>query len=111
MQAVAAPGRPVLSTHSDGVARVTQLAVSGLSAAERILSLGNVCCGCQNVCLLLLLPLLKSFCFRPMSQVKAARCLKRLLTGRLSSPVSSYPVFPGDETNYLRAQVGWAAPS
>jgi hypothetical protein len=39
-------------------------------------------------------------------QIKAARNLKRLLTGRLSSPVSSYPVFPGNETNYLRAQVG-----
>lgn len=44
-------------------------------------------------------------------QIKAARSLKRLLTGRLSSPVSSYPVFPGNEANYLRAQVrvwGWA---
>jgi radial spoke head protein 4A len=39
-------------------------------------------------------------------QIKAARNLKRLLTGRLSSPVSSYPVFPGNEANYLRAQVG-----
>lgn len=38
-------------------------------------------------------------------QIKAARSLKRLLTGRLSSPVSSYPVFPGNEANYLRAQV------
>lgn len=38
-------------------------------------------------------------------QVKAARGLKRLLTGKLSSLVSSYPVFPGTEANYLRAQV------
>lgn len=38
-------------------------------------------------------------------QIKAARGLKRLLTGRLISPVSSYPVFPGTEANYLRAQV------
>jgi radial spoke head protein 4A len=42
-------------------------------------------------------------------QIKAARSLKRLLTGRLSSPVSSYPVFPGNEANFLRAQVGAAA--
>jgi hypothetical protein len=35
--------------------------------------------------------------------------IKKLLTGRLSSQVSSYPVFPGTEANYLRAQVtgGW----
>lgn len=39
------------------------------------------------------------------AQIKAARNLKRLLTGRLSSAVSSYPVFPGTEANYLRAQI------
>eukprot|EP00775_Hariotina_reticulata_P011489 gene11489-11632_t len=39
------------------------------------------------------------------AQVKAARCLKRLLTGRLDSSVSSYPVFPGKEANFLRAQI------
>jgi hypothetical protein len=39
------------------------------------------------------------------AQVKAARCIKRLLTGRLSSAVSSYPRFPGTEASYLRAQV------
>jgi len=38
-------------------------------------------------------------------QVKAARRLKRLLTGRLESAVSSYPVFPGTEANFLRVQV------
>lgn len=45
----------------------------------------------------------------PALQIKVARSLKRLLTGRLSSPVSSYPVFPGNEANYLRAQVGLQA--
>ncbi len=39
-------------------------------------------------------------------QVKVARSIKKLLTGRLSSQVSAYPVFPGTEANYLRAQVG-----
>ena len=39
------------------------------------------------------------------AQIKAARHLKKLLTGRLTSQVSSYPVFPGTEANYLRAQV------
>jgi hypothetical protein len=38
-------------------------------------------------------------------QIKAARQIKKLLTGRLTSQVSSYPVFPGTEANYLRAQV------
>jgi radial spoke head protein 4A len=40
------------------------------------------------------------------AQIKAARRIKKLLTGRLTSLVSSYPVFPGTEANYLRAQVG-----
>jgi hypothetical protein len=40
----------------------------------------------------------------PTMQVKAARRLKRLLTGRLTSAVSSYPTFPGSEANYLRTQ-------
>ena len=40
------------------------------------------------------------------AQIKAARQIKKLLTGRLTSQVSSYPVFPGTEANYLRAQVG-----
>ncbi|KAF8066356.1 RSP4 [Scenedesmus sp. PABB004] len=39
------------------------------------------------------------------AQVKAARQLKRLLTGRLDARVSSYPVFPGREANFLRAQI------
>jgi hypothetical protein len=53
----------------------------------------------SNICLVYFLSL----------QIKAARSLKRLLTGRLSSPVSSYPVFPGNEANFLRAQVRPAA--
>lgn len=31
-------------------------------------------------------------------QIKAARQIKKLLTGRLESPVSTYPVFPGMHT-------------
>lgn len=38
-------------------------------------------------------------------QVKAARSIKKFLTGRLASQVSSYPVFPGTEAHYLRSQV------
>ena len=38
-------------------------------------------------------------------QIKAARRQKKMLTGRLGAQVSSYPVFPGTEANYLRAQV------
>ncbi len=39
-------------------------------------------------------------------QIKTSRHVKKLLTGRLSSQVSSYPMFPGTEANYLRALVG-----
>ncbi|KAK9852594.1 hypothetical protein WJX84_003139 [Apatococcus fuscideae] len=39
------------------------------------------------------------------SQIKVARQLKRFLTGRLDSEVSAYPVFPGREAEYLRAQI------
>eukprot|EP00877_Chromochloris_zofingiensis_P003995 jgi/Chrzof1/13597/Cz08g03200.t1 len=38
-------------------------------------------------------------------QVKAARSIKKFLTGRLASQVSSYPVFPGTEAHYLRSQI------
>lgn len=38
-------------------------------------------------------------------QIKAARRIKKFLTGRLTSPVSTFPVFPGTEANYLRAQI------
>lgn len=37
--------------------------------------------------------------------IMAARALKRLLTGRLSSAVSMYPPFPWDEAVFLRAQI------
>ena len=39
------------------------------------------------------------------SQVKASRRIKKLLTGRLTSHVSTYPAFPGNEANYLRALI------
>lgn len=38
-------------------------------------------------------------------QIKCARLLKKVLTGRLDSLVSTYPLFPGTEANYLRAQI------
>lgn len=38
-------------------------------------------------------------------EVKVARQIKKLLTGRLESPVSTFPAFPGTEANYLRAQI------
>jgi len=41
----------------------------------------------------------------PCLQIKAARQVKKLMTGQLTSQVSAYPVFPGAETNFLRAQV------
>ncbi len=44
-------------------------------------------------------------------QVKAARQIKKFLTGRLSSHVSTYPLFPGDESNFLRAQIARIAAS
>ena len=39
------------------------------------------------------------------AQIKAARTIKKFLTGKLDAHVSTYPVFPGTEGNYLRAQV------
>jgi radial spoke head protein 4/6 len=38
-------------------------------------------------------------------QIVAARTLKRLLTGDLSSTVSTYPPFPWSEAVYLRSQI------
>jgi hypothetical protein len=38
-------------------------------------------------------------------QIKVARQIKKFLTGRLTSHVSTYPLFPGTEANYLRAQI------
>ncbi|WAR19877.1 RSH4A-like protein [Mya arenaria] len=39
------------------------------------------------------------------AQVTAARSIKKFFTGRLDAPVVSYPPFPGNESNYLRAQI------
>lgn len=39
------------------------------------------------------------------AQITAARHICRFFTGRLDSPVVSYPPFPGNEANYLRAQI------
>jgi len=38
-------------------------------------------------------------------QVTAARQLKKFMTGDLSAEVSAYPVFPGTEASFLRAQI------
>ena len=37
--------------------------------------------------------------------IRIARALRRFLTGRLDADVSSFPLFPGKEAEYLRAQV------
>ncbi|XP_074848089.1 radial spoke head protein 6 homolog A-like isoform X2 [Carettochelys insculpta] len=39
------------------------------------------------------------------AQIVAARKMKKFFTGRLDAPVVSYPPFPGNEANYLRAQI------
>lgn len=39
------------------------------------------------------------------AQIVNARQIKKFLTGRLDAPVVSYPPFPGNESNYLRAQI------
>lgn len=39
------------------------------------------------------------------AQIVAARKIKKFFTGRLDSPIISYPPFPGNESNYLRAQI------
>ncbi|XP_037624965.1 radial spoke head protein 6 homolog A [Sebastes umbrosus] len=38
-------------------------------------------------------------------QITAARHIRKFFTGRLDTPIVSYPPFPGNETNYLRAQI------
>ena len=38
-------------------------------------------------------------------QIQVARKVKKCLTGRLDAPVVTFPPFPGNETNYLRAQI------
>lgn len=38
-------------------------------------------------------------------QIKAARHINKILTGCLESEISSYPIFPGTELNYLRCMI------
>ncbi|KAG8510945.1 Radial spoke head protein 4A [Galemys pyrenaicus] len=39
------------------------------------------------------------------AQIVIARKIKKFFTGRLDAPIISYPPFPGNESNYLRAQI------
>ncbi|NXW51767.1 RSH4A protein, partial [Nyctiprogne leucopyga] len=39
------------------------------------------------------------------AQIVRARKIKKFFTGRLDAPVVSFPPFPGNEANYLRAQI------
>ncbi|XP_058494764.1 radial spoke head protein 4 homolog A-like [Solea solea] len=39
------------------------------------------------------------------AQITVARQIRKFFSGRLDSPVNSYPPFPGNEGNYLRAQI------
>lgn len=39
------------------------------------------------------------------AQITVARQIRKFFTGRLDAPVNSYPPFPGNEANYLRAQI------
>ncbi|XP_045906037.1 radial spoke head protein 6 homolog A [Micropterus dolomieu] len=39
------------------------------------------------------------------AQITVARQIHKFFTGRLDAPVVSYPPFPGNEANYLRAQI------
>ncbi|XP_029987330.1 radial spoke head protein 6 homolog A [Sphaeramia orbicularis] len=39
------------------------------------------------------------------AQINAARQIRKFFTGRLDAPVITYPPFPGNEANYLRAQI------
>ncbi|XP_029905235.1 radial spoke head protein 6 homolog A [Myripristis murdjan] len=39
------------------------------------------------------------------AQITAARQIRKFFTGRLDAPIASYPPFPGNEANYLRAQI------
>ena len=39
------------------------------------------------------------------AQIVTARAVRRLLTGRLDAPIITFPPFPGNESNYLRAQI------
>ncbi|KAK2815991.1 hypothetical protein Q5P01_026458 [Channa striata] len=39
------------------------------------------------------------------AQITVARQMRKFFTGRLDTPIVSYPPFPGNEANYLRAQI------
>ncbi|CAB3991588.1 radial spoke head 4 homolog A-like [Paramuricea clavata] len=39
------------------------------------------------------------------AEIVTARQIKKFLTGRLDAPIVCYPPFPGNEANYLRAQI------
>ncbi|KAM3619548.1 uncharacterized protein V6R79_010022 [Siganus canaliculatus] len=39
------------------------------------------------------------------AQITVARQIRKFFTGSLDSPIVSYPPFPGNEANYLRAQI------
>ncbi|XP_073931951.1 radial spoke head protein 4 homolog A isoform X2 [Castor canadensis] len=39
------------------------------------------------------------------AQIVIARKIRKFFTGRLDAPIISYPPFPGNESNYLRAQI------
>ncbi|XP_066514702.1 radial spoke head protein 4 homolog A isoform X2 [Hoplias malabaricus] len=39
------------------------------------------------------------------AQITVARQIRKLFSGRLDAPIISYPPFPGNEANYLRAQI------
>jgi len=39
------------------------------------------------------------------AQISISRKIKKFFTGRLDAPVVSFPPFPGNESNYLRAQI------
>ncbi len=39
------------------------------------------------------------------AQVSFSRYIRKLFTGVLNTPIVSFPPFPGNESNYLRAQI------
>ncbi|XP_010868801.1 radial spoke head protein 6 homolog A [Esox lucius] len=39
------------------------------------------------------------------AQITVARQIRKFFTGKLDAPIVSYPPFPGNEANYLRAQI------
>ncbi|XP_058504340.1 radial spoke head protein 4 homolog A-like isoform X2 [Solea solea] len=39
------------------------------------------------------------------AQITVARQIRKFFTGKMDAPIESYPPFPGNEANYLRAQI------